>query len=235
MIDYLQNPVFLLAMTFGVYLLACFIRRSTGMAIFNPILLSVVAIIAFLWGNDIEYASYSEAGRMIDFWLKPAVVALGVPLYKQLSVIRRQLVPVLAAELAGCVAGIVSVVLIARLLGATDDVIVSLAAKSVTAPIAMEVTSTLGGIPALTAAVVVSVGIFGGMAGFQLMRVSRVNSPIAQGLSMGTAAHAVGTSAAMEVGERYAAFSSLGLIINGMLTALLAPTVLYLLGYSRML
>ena len=108
----------------------------------------------------------------------------------------------------------------------------SLASKSVTTPIAMEITSTVGGIPALTAAVVVCTGIFGGMAGFRMMKMSRVKSPIAQGLSMGTAAHAVGTSAAMDVGYRYGAFSSLGLTVNGLFTAMLTPFVLELIGYS---
>ncbi|MDE6305499.1 MAG: LrgB family protein, partial [Muribaculaceae bacterium] len=135
-------------------------------------------------------------------------------------------------ELAGCVAGIVSVVIVAQLLGATKDVILSLAAKSVTTPIAMEVTAGVGGIPSLTAAVVVCTGIFGGMTGFRMMKMSRVKSPIARGLSIGTAAHAIGTSAAMDVGYRYGAFSSLGLTINGLLTALLTPFILDLLGYN---
>ena len=101
-----------------------------------------------------------------------------------------------------------------------------------TTPIAIEVTQAIGGIPALTAAVVVCTGIFGGMTGFKLMKYSRVKSPIAQGLSIGTAAHAVGTSAAMDVGYRYGAFSSLGLTINGLFTALLTPFILSLLGYT---
>ena len=94
----------------------------------------------------------------------------------------------------------------------------------------MEISATVGGIPALTAAVVVCTGIFGGMAGFRIVKLSHIKSPIAQGLSIGTAAHAVGTSAAMERGERYGAFSSLGLTINGLLTALLAPFILGLIG-----
>ena len=137
-----------------------------------------------------------------------------------------------SAELAGCTAGIVSVVLLAELFGASREVVLSLASKSVTTPIAIEVTQAIGGIPALTAAVVVCTGIFGGMTGFKLMKYSRVKSPIAQGLSIGTAAHAVGTSAAMDVGYRYGAFSSLGLTINGLFTALLTPFILSLLGYT---
>lgn len=229
---FLENKYFLIALTFIVYAIATFIRRRSGIALLNPILLSIIVLIAILCFNDISYDTYNQGGSLIDFWLKPAVVALGVPLYRQLEAIRKQLLPILLAEIAGCIAGIVSVVLIAELLGATREVAISLASKSVTTPIAMEITSTIGGIPALTAAVVVCVGIFGSIAGFTIMRLSRVNSPIAQGLSIGTASHAVGTAAAMDVGYRYGAFSSLGLTINGLLTALLTPSVLHLLGYT---
>lgn len=198
----------------------------------NPILLSTVAIIVFLLVCDIDYGTYSKGGEFIDFWLKPAVVALGVPLYRQLESIKKQFLPILLAEVAGCIVGIASVVIVAQMLGASREVVMSLASKSVTTPIAIEVTQAIGGIPALTAAVVVCTGIFGGMTGFRMMKLSRVKSPIAQGLSMGTAAHAVGTSVAMETGYRYGAFSSLGLTINGLFTALLTPFILELLGYT---
>jgi putative effector of murein hydrolase len=124
------------------------------------------------------------------------------------------------------------VVAVAELLGASKEVILSLAPKAVTTPIAMEISSSIGGNPALTAAVVVCTGIFGGMAGFRMVRMSRIKSPIAGGLSIGTASHAVGTAAAIERGgERYGAFSSLGLTLNGLFTALLTPMILSLLGY----
>lgn len=198
----------------------------------NPILISVIILIAFLYSTDIEYETYYESGKFIEFWLKPAVVALGVPLYRQLSSIRKQLIPLLLAELTGCIAGLVSVVAIAELFDATKDVIISLAPKAVTTPIAMEISTTLGGNPSLTAGVVVCVGIFGSMAGFSMVRLSRIKSSMAGGLSIGTASHAVGTAAAIERGgERYGAFSSLGLTLNGLFTALLAPVILPLLGY----
>ena len=189
-------------------------------------------MICFLMMCDIDYGTYRAGGDYIDFWLKPAVVALGVPLYKQLSTIRRQLLPLLLSELAGCVAGVVSVVLLAELFGASREVVISLAPKAVTTPIAMEISQAVGGIPPLTAAVVVATGIFGSMAGFRIVKMSHIHSPIAGGLSIGTASHAVGTAAAMEVSERYGAFSSIGLTLNGVLTALLAPLILDLLGYT---
>ena len=157
-------------------------------------------------------------------------MALGVPLYKELSAIKKQFIPLIVSELAGCIVGIISVVLVAQLLGASKEVVLSLAAKSVTTPIAMEVTKAVGGIPSLTAAVVICVGIFGGMTGFKVMRLTHIGSPIAQGISLGTAAHAMGTSRAMDVSDKYGAFASLGLTINGIFTALLTPTILEIMG-----
>lgn len=228
--DYLKNKYFLIALTFIVFYLAKLLQKKTGLVILNPILVTMILLISFLEVSDIDYETYYEGGKFIEFWLKPAVVALGVPLYLQLESIKKQLVPILVSQLVGCVVGIVSVVLIAKYMGASTPVVVSLAAKSVTTPIAMEVTQALGGIPALTAAIVVCVGIFGALFGFKVLTWGKVGSPIAQGLSMGTASHAVGTSAAMEVSGKYGAFASLGLTINGILTALLTPIVMELLG-----
>ncbi|MDE6157740.1 MAG: LrgB family protein [Muribaculaceae bacterium] len=228
--EFLTDKYFLIAVTFVFYIGAQMLQRRTGVVLLNPILISIAAIICFLYLLDIDYETYNEGGAYIDFWLKPAVVALGLPLYRQLPAIRKQLLPLLASELCGCVAGIVSVVVFAKLLGGSHEVIMSLAPKAVTTPIAMEVSAAVGGIPSLTAAVVVCTGIFGGVAGFKIIRLSRIKSPIAQSLSIGTAAHAVGTSVAMERSERYGAFSSLGLTINGLLTAILAPFILRLMG-----
>ena len=229
--DFLSNEIFLIALTFIAFLGAQLLQRRFGVKLLNPILVSIIVLIVILSSAGIDYDTYRAGGKYIEFWLKPAVVALGLPLYKQLSTIKKQLLPLLLSELAGCVAGIVSVVALAELLGASREIIMSLAPKAVTTPIAMEISAAVGGIPALTAAVVVCTGIFGGMAGFKIVRLSHVKSPIAQGLSIGTAAHAIGTSAAMERGERYGAFSSLGLTLNGLLTALLAPFILPLIGY----
>ncbi len=230
--EFLTNKYFLLALTFAVYVSAQLVQRRTGMSFLNPILVTIVVLMVVLMSCGIGYETYSESGVYIDFWLKPAVVALGVPLYRQLESIKKQLLPILLAELAGCIIGTVSVVAVAELLGASKEVVLSLASKSVTTPIAIEITETIGGISALTAAVVICTGIFGGIAGFKMMKMSRVKSPIAQGLSMGTAAHAVGTSVAMEAGYRYGAFSSLGLTLNGLFTALLTPFILSMLGYT---
>lgn len=224
--EILGNNFVLLALTFATFWGAKWLQQRTGWVVLNPILLTIAVLIIFLKITGISYETYSQAGRQIDFWLKPAIVALGVPLYMQLKVIRRQWLPILLSQLAGCVAGIVSVVLVARWLGASESVVVSLAPKSVTTPIAMEVCAAQGGIPSLTAAIVVSVGLFGAVCGFRVLQLGRIKSPMSQGLSMGAASHAVGTSRAMEVGPKHGAFAGVGLILNGLLTAILTPIVL---------
>ena len=213
--NFLENEFFLLAVTFGVFFLAKLLQKKTGLMLLNPILLTIAVLIVFLKLTGVSYETY---------------VALGVPLYLQLETIKKQLLPILLSQLAGCFVGVASVVIIAKLMGASEEIIYSLAPKSVTTPIAMEVTQSLGGIPSLTAAVVVCVGLLGGILGFKTLRLMHVGSPMAQGLSMGTAAHAVGTSAAMDVSRKYGAFASLGLTLNGIFTALLTPTILRLLG-----
>ena len=224
--DIISSEYFMLALTFGVFYAAKTLQRRLGWVLFNPILIAIAIIIVFLLAMDIPYETYHEGAKLIEFWLKPAVVALGVPLYLQLSSIKRQFLPILASQTMGCVAGIVSGVVIAKMLGASNAVIMSLASKSVTTPIAMEVTQALGGIPSLTAAIVVITGLIGAIIGFKTLSVGHVHNPMALGLSMGAASHALGTSAAMDRDQFMGAYASLGLTLNGILTALLTPTVI---------
>ena len=225
----ISNEYFMLALTFGVFYAAKSIQRRLGWILFNPILVAIAIIIVFLLVADIPFETYHEGAKMIEFWLKPAVVALGVPLYLQLSSIKRQFLPILASQMMGCIAGIVSVVVIAKLFGASDAVIMSLASKSETTPIAMEVTQVLGGIPSLTAAIVVITGLIGAVIGFKTLSVGHVRNPMALGLSMGAASHALGTSAAMDRDQFVGAYASLGLTINGILTALFTPAIIDLI------
>lgn len=145
--QYLSNDYFLLTLTFGVYFLAKLVRKVLQLPIFNPILVSIAFMICFLTVADVDYEIYKISGSKIDFWLKPAVVSLGVPLYKQLHSIKHEMIPIFMSQLVGCLIGIVSVVMLAQYFGASREVVLSLAAKSVTTPIAMEVTQSIGGIP----------------------------------------------------------------------------------------
>ncbi len=227
----MDNTFVLLALTFAVYYLATIIRKKTGIILLNPILITIAVMICYLKFADISYTTYNEGGKYIEFWLKPAIVALGVPLYKHLDSIKQHFIPIFLSQLAGCVVGIVSVVAIADLMGATNEVIISLAPKSVTTPIAIEISSALGGIESLTAAVVVCVGILGAVIGYRTMSIIKLRDDISKGLAMGTASHAVGTAASMEVSPIHGVYATLGLIINGVLTSLFAPIILRIMGY----
>lgn len=158
-------------------LLCKLLQKKTGILLLQPHLVTIAVIIIFLKLTNISFETYNQGGHLIEFWLKPAVVALGVPLYLQLETIKKQLLPIILSQLAGCIVGVISVVLIAKLMGASQEVILSLAPKSVTTPIAMEVTKTLGGIPSLTAAVVVCVGLLGAVLGFKTMKIMHVRQP----------------------------------------------------------
>ncbi len=226
----LQNELIVVAFTIAIYFLAQKLQKKTGIILLNPILVTIIIIISFLMVFHIDYDTYHKGSKYIDFFLKPAVVALGVPLYQQLEKIKKQALHIIISQLIGCILGIVSVVFIAKLMGAPKEVIYSLAPKSVTTPIAIEVSKTIGGIAPLTASVVIVVGIFGAIFGYSIMKLTKVKNPIAQSLSMGNAAHAVGTSKSMEISPNFGAMSSIGLIVNGILTAILAPYILKLLG-----
>lgn len=227
--EFIKSEIFLIAVTFAVFWGAKRLQALTGWVMLNPVLVTVLIIIGLLKLAGLSYDDYRPSGAYIEFWLKPAIVALAVPLYTQLESIRRQFVPILLSQLAGCITGIVSVALIASALGASREVVISLVPKSVTIPIAIEITRQIGGIPSLTAAIVVSVGLLGAVAGLRMLQLGHISSPMATGLSMGTASHVIGTTRVSELGDRYGAFATVGLIINGVLTALLAGPLVAIL------
>ncbi|MDE6079869.1 MAG: LrgB family protein [Duncaniella sp.] len=228
--EFFESDIFLIAATFAIYLGAKRLQAATGWTVLNPVLITILVIIGGLKLSGLTYETYSESGQLIEFWLKPAIVALGVPLYSQLQEIRRQFLPILLSQLAGCVAGIISVVFIAQALGASTEVVLSMVPKSVTTPIAIEVSRQIGGIPSLTAAIVVCVGLLGSIFGFKVLTIGHIGSQIARSISMGTAAHVIGTTRAAELSDRAGAYATLGLILNGVLTAVLADPLLAMMG-----
>lgn len=228
--EFLKSELCLLTFTFAIYFGAQQLQRRSGLTLLNPVLITILAMIGILKLLGVDYATYSSGCSIVEFWLKPAIVALGLPLYLQFSAIRKDFMPILVSQVIGCLIGLISVVGIARLMGASRDVIVSLAPKSVTTPIAIEISTKLDGVPSLTAAIVVCVGLFGAIAGFRVLSLGHVASPIARSLSMGTAAHVIGTSRVSELGERASSYATVGLILNGVLTAILAEPVIRLMG-----
>lgn len=229
MIDFLENPLFLLALTFLIYYGAVLLQKRFNSALLNPVLITAILLIIYLLCLNITPARYEEAGKYIDFWLKPSIVALGVPLYLQLSKIKKQLVPLLVSQLVGSVVGIVSVCLLAKAFGLDNELIRSLVPKSVTTPIALEVSKMVQGAQPLTVMAVMITGFFGNIFGLMLLRWFQVKSPMGKGIALGTASHALGIMAAFNLSEKYAVYASLGMIFNGIFTAILAPPVVGLL------
>lgn len=228
--EILRQPSILLFLTFAAYALAIIIRKRTGNIFFNPVLISTVALIAYLKILNIDYAVYHNAAQFIDFWLKPAVVVLAVPLYQNRRKIFNQWLPVIVSQLAGSITGIVTGMYFAKWLGAGRDVVLSLASKSVTNPIAIEITRSIGGIPAITAATVIIAGLVGQIAGYKMLK-NTVVMPSSVGMSLGTASHAMGIAASLERSRRMAAYAGLGLTLNGVLTALIAPLIIPVLEF----
>ena len=227
--ELLKSELFVVTMTVLVYWGALSLQRATKIALLNPMVVSIAVLILFLKLAGISYDTYHDGAHIIEFWLKPAIVALGYPLYNELKHIKRQFAVIFITEFVGCAIGIISVVLIAKWLGASPEVIRSLAPKSVSTPIAIEISREIGGIPALTSAIVVVVGLIGAMLGLKMMDWCHVTGPISKSLSVGTAAHVLGTNRIGELGERYGAYATLGLIINGILTAFLSGPLVNIL------
>ncbi len=225
----LSSP-FYIFLTFGLFYGAVALQKKVGSILLNPILLSIVGIIIVMLIKGDNYDTYREGGRYIEFWLKPAIVALGLPLYRHMKTIMHQALPIFFSQLVGSTVGIVSVVLIAKWLGASDDIIISLAPKSVTTPIAIEISQKLGGVAAVTSTVVVAVGIFGSIVGLKVLEMTGKYHLHAKGISIGTAAHGLGTARMFAIDAEMGTFSTIGLILNGIFTALLTPVVLQLLG-----
>jgi predicted murein hydrolase (TIGR00659 family) len=185
--------------------------------------IAIVLISAVLAGSGMSYQRYFAGAQFVHFLLGPATVALAVPLARQFPRMRRSLLPLSCALLCGCVTAIVSAVAIARLLGATPQLLRSIGPKSATTPIAMAVAERLGGLPALTAVLVIATGIFGAISGRFLFNALKIHSMEARGFAMGVAAHGIGTARAFQVSAEAGAFAGLGMGMNGALTALLAP------------
>lgn len=229
MSEFLTSKIGAVAITLLIFLGARRLYARWKLPIFNPVVVTILALMGLLAGLDIPYDGYMEGGQYIGFWLGPAVVALGVPLYQQLGTIRRNGAKIGISILLGSLAGILSATGLAALLGASDLIIISIAPKSVTTPIAMGIVERLGGIPPLAAAMVIFTGILGVIIGPALLRLLGVTHPVAFGLAMGAAAHGIGTSRSLEQGEVEGAMSGLALCVNGILTAILTPLLIRML------
>lgn len=222
-----SEPLWWLTCTLLVYLLADRISRITGRhALANPVLIAVCLLAALIWLTRTSYQTYFEGAQFIHFLLGPATVALAIPLHANLPSIRKYAAPMLAALVAGSVAAVVSAVVLSLALGLPEQVIISVSPKSTTAPVAIGISEALGGLPTLTAVLVILTGIIGAVVVTPLMNMLRIRDWRARGFAVGVAAHGIGTARAFQVNEVAGAFAGIGMALNALLTSLLVPAVI---------
>ena len=219
-----REPLLWLTVTLLAYLAGDGISRATGRApLANPVLIAMLLLAGLLQATGTPYADYFEGAQFVHFMLGPATVALAVPLHAALPRLRGLVIPMLGALVAGSVTAIASALAIARALGVEGATLLSLAPKSTTAPVAIGIAESLGGLPTLTAALVILTGIIGAVTVTPLMNALRIRDWRARGFAAGVAAHGIGTARAFQVDATAGAFSGLGMGLNAMLTALVAP------------
>ncbi len=227
------SPLLWLTVTLAVYLAGQWLfQRSGGRALFNPVALAITLLVGILLATGTPYATYFQGAQFIHFLLGPATVALAIPLYLHWERVRRLLVPILAGLLAGSLTAILSAIGLAALLGASPRTLLSLAPKSVTTPVAMGIAEKIGGLPSLTAVLVILTGVIGAVAAPALLRGLRIHDDAIKGLAIGVAAHGIGTARAFQISTLAGAFAGLASGLNALLTAVLVPLLARLLGLT---
>jgi predicted murein hydrolase (TIGR00659 family) len=222
-----EGPLLWLTATLVAYLLGDAAYRASGQnPVVNPVLVAMLVLAGLLWATATPYATYFEGAQFVHFMLGPATVALAGPLYANLHHVRRALLPMAGALIVGSVTAVASALWIASALGVEGATLASLAPKSTTAPVAIGIAEQLGGLPTLTAALVILTGIIGAVVVTPLMNALRITDWRARGFAVGTAAHGIGTARAFQVNETAGAFAGIGMGLNALLTALIAPYVL---------
>jgi predicted murein hydrolase (TIGR00659 family) len=219
----IHHPLFGLAITLGAYQLALAGYEKTRWVFLQPVLVSMLVLICVLLGSGVSYAEYCKSTEILSILLGPATVALAVPLYLNLRRIRQLLWPVLITLIVGGTFATGLCVGLGWLLGADHMILMTLAPKSVTSPIAMLVAEQIGGVAALAAVFVLITGVLGAIFGPGLLSLIKVEHPAARGMALGLAAHAVGTAVALQEGEECGAFAALGMSLMGVATALFLP------------
>ena len=218
------SPQLHLTLTLAAFVCASLVYRRFGRnPLLNPVMLSVVAIVIVLRGTETGYETYFEGAQFVHFLLGPATVALAVPLYRQFEKVKKSALAISVSLVCGSMTSALSAVSIAWALGVQPVAIVSLAPKSVTAPVAMGISEQLGGLPSLTAVIVILTGIIGAMLGPLLLNWLKIGDGAARGLAMGTASHGIGTARALQDSEVAGAFSGLAMGLNALATAILLP------------
>ena len=205
------------------------IQKKWKKVYLNPLLIAIVLVIVFLLVTGISYETYRYGAKYLSYFLTPVTVCLAVPLYKQMETLKKNLAAILISIAIGCVVHAGILIAVTVLCKMDQQLLLSVMSKSVTTAIALGVTGEIGGIPGITVIGVMIAGLSGAVVGPSLLKIFHITEPVAQGLALGSASHAVGTSKAIEFGEIQAAMSSLAIVVTGILTMIIVPWVVSLL------
>lgn len=213
----------------AAYFLGMLFRKKTRLAILNPLLVSVILVIALLSVLKIDYAAYNQSAKLLSSLLTPATICLAVPLFEQLILLKKHKKAILLGVLSGVMTSLVCVLILSLLFGLDHANYVTLLPKSITTAIGMGVSEELGGYVSITVAVILLTGILGNMIAQSVCRIFGITEPVARGVAIGTSSHAIGTTRAMELGEIEGAMSGLSIVIAGVLTVACASVFSYIL------
>lgn len=213
-----QSVFFGVVISLLCYEIGLWVKKKTKLAIANPLLIAVLLIVGFLLLFDIDYEVYEKGAGYISFFLTPATVSLAIPLYRKLTLLRRYPKAILGGIGAGVLMAMVSIFLMSLAFGLNHQQYVTLLPKSITTAIGMGVSDKMGGVMTITVVAISITGIMGNIVAETLCRIFRIEEPIAKGLAIGTASHAMGTAKAMELGEVEGAMSSLSIVVAGIMT-----------------
>ncbi len=225
----LDTPLFGILISLAAFEFGLFIYKKTKFPLLNPLLIAVTTIIVFMLIFNIDLETYKKGGDIINFFLGPATVALAVPLYKRIGLLKANLMPILVSVFIGSFTAIFSVFLMGRIMGMDDKMIATLFPKSITTAIAIDLAGSMGMDVPITVVAVVWTGICGAVIGPTVCSLMKIRSKIATGIAIGTASHAVGTSKAMELGETEGAMSGLAIVLAGIATVILVPILVKIL------
>ena len=221
----LSTTFFGVTISILTYFLVMLLRKKFNYASVNTFLLSNILTIVFLLVFDVDYETYNKGAQYLSVFLTPVTICLAVPLYRQLQVLKKNIVAVIVAISCGVVAHAFTLIALAKLFGLEKVLTLSILSKSVTTPIAVGISHELNGIEAVTIMGVMVAGIMGAVLGPLVCKLFRIKEPVAQGLGIGSASHAVGTSKALEMGEIQGAMSSLAIVVTAILTVIVVPIV----------
>ncbi len=216
-----QNSVFLgVLLSLGAYALGMLLKKKIGWSIMNPLLISIIIVIAFLVCTGVSYQSYSAGANTISYMLTPATICLAVPLYQQVELLKKNYKAVIAGIVAGVLTSLLSILVMALLFHFDHDSYVTFLPKSITTAIGMGVSEELGGIVPVTVISIVITGVLGNVFADKVLKLFRIKEPIAKGIALGSASHAIGTAKAMEMGQVEGAMSGLSIVVSGIITVI---------------